>query len=368
MRQALSSGDGWAEVVARLGTADDLAASARDAGALTRRRGVADASSLLRLGLCYGPGGMSLRETAAWAQMQGIAKLSDVALLKRLRGAADWFGHLAGRIVADRASASDRLGQRPLRLVDGTAVGAPGRGGAGWRLHMSYDPRASRFTDFELTDGSEAERLDRFEPETGEIRVADRGFGHRPDCIRHLAEGPGDYVVRVHWRGLHWLEETGDRFDVMGFLEGLGNDDSGEARVLIGRGKRQGSWEAFPARLVALRLPPEKAEQARARVRSENRRKGRAVQPQTLAAAGHVLLLTSLASEDYPAEHIAALYRLRWQVEIAFKRLKRLLRLDTLRARDPDLARAWIFANLLAAFLIEDMLRLPPDSSPSTGP
>jgi IS4 transposase len=95
-----------------------------------------------------------------------------------------------------------------------------------------------------------------------------------------------------------------------------------------------------------------------------NRRKSRQVQPETLEAAAHVLLLTSLDPEDYPPARIGALYRLRWQLELAFKRLKSLLNLDALRAKDPDLARAWIYANLLAAFLIDNMIRPAPDSPP----
>ncbi|OKV06579.1 transposase, partial [Escherichia coli] len=51
----------------------------------TRRREIRDAATLLRLGLAYGPGGMSLREVTAWAQLHDVATLSDVALLKRLR-------------------------------------------------------------------------------------------------------------------------------------------------------------------------------------------------------------------------------------------------------------------------------------------
>ena len=363
MKHEISSDDGWSGVLSRIGTIEELDATARAAGALTRRRGVRDGASLLRLGLGYGPGGMSLRESAAWAQMQGIAEVSDVALLKRLRGAAGWFGQLAGKVLAGRAEACD-LGTRPLRLVDGTVLTAPGSQGADWRLHMGYDPVGCRFTDFELTDGKGGERLERFAAVAQEIRVADRGFGHRPDGFRALAEGPGDDLVRVHWRGLHWLDIQGERFDLMGFLRALGDAGSGDVRILIGRGKDRAGWEPLPARLVVLRLPQDKVNAAQDRIRKENRRKGRQVQPETLEAATHVLLLTSLDPQDYPAERIGALYRLRWQVELAFKRLKSLLNLDALRARDPDLAPAWIYTNLLAAFLIDDMIRPAPARPP----
>ncbi|ENC5022846.1 transposase, partial [Shigella sonnei] len=105
------------------------------------------------------------------------------------------------------------------------------------------------------------------------------------------------------------------------------------------------------------------------RLLSENRRKGRVVQAETLEAAGHVLLLTSLSEDEYSAEQVADCYRLRWQIELAFKRLKSLLHLDALRAKELELAKAWIFANLLAAFLIDDIIQpsldFPPRSAGS---
>ncbi len=116
------------------------------------------------LQLCYvwgwltAPGGMSLREVTAWAQLHDVATLSDVALLKRLRNAADWFGILAAQTLAVRAAVTGCTSGKRLRLVDGTAISAPGGGSAEWRLHMGYDPHTCQFTDFELTDSRDAER------------------------------------------------------------------------------------------------------------------------------------------------------------------------------------------------------------------
>ncbi|EHX90164.1 cvaB, IS186 transposase domain protein [Escherichia coli DEC14B] len=77
-----------------------------------------------------------------------------------------------------------------------------------------------------------------------------------------------------------------------------------------------------------------------------------------------MLLLTSLSEDEYSAEQVADCYRLRWQIELAFKRVNSLLHLDTLRAKDPELAKAWIFANLLAAFLIDDIIQPSLDFPP----
>jgi IS4 transposase len=53
--------------------------------------------------------------------------------------------------------------------------------------------------------------------------------------------------------------------------------------------------------------------------------------------AGCVMLITSLPAADWPAERVLDLYRQRWQLKIAFKRLKSLLDLERLRAFDSEL-------------------------------
>ena len=83
----------------RLPGAKALMASAQASGALVRRRAVKTPMTLLRLALAYGPGGLSLRETSAWAEGVGVARLSDVALLKRLQRAAGWLGGLVGELI-----------------------------------------------------------------------------------------------------------------------------------------------------------------------------------------------------------------------------------------------------------------------------
>jgi IS4 transposase len=53
---------------------------------------------------------------------------------------------------------------------------------------------------------------------------------------------------------------------------------------------------------------------------------------------------------------IMEFYRQRWQVELAFKRLKSLLQLGHLKKIDKDGAKAWLQGKLLVACLIETLI------------
>lgn len=58
------------------------------------------------------------------------------------------------------------------------------------------------------------------------------------------------------------------------------------------------------------------------------------------------------------AEAIGQLYRLRWQIEVAIKRMKSVLDVDLLRARYPGrLALVWLTGKLLYVVLIDQRLR-----------
>ena len=365
MTPDVTNDDEWSELLKRCQAVIDLEASAREHGAFERPRGVRSAEDLLRLALGHGPGGLPLRQAAAWAESGEWARLSRTALMNRLRQSADWLGVIAAALAARGAQQAEGLGERALRLVDGSALCTPGATGIDWRLHLVYDPVAQRFIEVALTDVKGGERLERAAITAGEIRIADRGFGQRADGLQALTQGPGDYLVRVTWCSLRWLDvRTGEPFDVLAWLDGLGEAGVGETAVLVGKA-RSPRFTPLRARLIALPLPPDKAEAARERARRASRNAKTRIQPGTLKAAGYVLLLTSLEAQAYPPERVGALYRLRWQVELAIKRLKSLLHIDRLQAKNPASVRAWLYAHLIAAFLIDDMVQdMLLDSSP----
>lgn len=78
--------DRFSEVLERLPAGLDLDVLTLDAKAIQHRREVVDGAALLRIALARGSGGLSLRHTAAWASMQGIAQLSNPGVKYRLDG------------------------------------------------------------------------------------------------------------------------------------------------------------------------------------------------------------------------------------------------------------------------------------------
>jgi hypothetical protein len=82
---------GWAE-------------AARSTGALRRTREFDDPAALLRVLLIHLADGCSLRETAVRARAGRLADVSDVALLKRLRGSGEWFRWMAEQLAQTLSS------------------------------------------------------------------------------------------------------------------------------------------------------------------------------------------------------------------------------------------------------------------------
>ena len=65
-----------------------------------------------------------------------------------------------------------------------------------------------------------------------------------------------------------------------------------------------------------------------------------------------------------PASEILEWYRLRWQIELVFKRLKTLAQLGHLPKHDQRSSRAWLYGKLCVALLTQKLIRVGRDISP----
>lgn len=340
----------WEDVLARLAAQLDLESSSRTTGAIRRKRVVTNGAQLLRLVLAYVLSGLSFRSTAAWAEAGEHASLSDVALLKRMRRCGPWLRYLVStlmRLTSPEPSPDD---ERQIVAVDATMICVPGDKQNYYLLHTAYDVTAQCFQSTELTDRHTAERLDVGKIERDEIRLGDRAYARWRD-LSTVIEAGADYVVRLSATALKLCTASGEPISRAVWCKLA--ETAGVQDVTLAIHASKGAAQ-MPARLIVLPLSQEKAAAARRLMRKNACKWGYTPSQDALVTAGCLMLITSLPREAWPAERVLTLYRRRWQVELAFKRLKSLIGLEDLRVHDSELVGVWIHAILLVALLIDN--------------
>jgi hypothetical protein len=353
MRHESLVNEDWTNVVARLGGTETLEITARQTKAFLRPREITNAVDLLRLILAYCLGERGLRSTAAWATSVGLVDISNVALLYRLRQCGDWFAMLVGQMLAEAAPQATR--GRLIRIIDATTVPKKGpdarKNNELWRIHSAFDLPQERFGHFELTDQQAGETLDRIPVIAGEIRLADRAY-LQPGRMATLLEAGADFVIRAGWKSARWLDGEGNEFNLVAELRKAAERGLIDRPIWIKR--KRGAPLAL--RLVAVKKPAQAAAASRRKARRDAQRGAHQLSKKTLDAADWVIVVTSLKRKDFTTADVLALYRLRWRIELGFKRLKSLIGLKGPPGTDERSARPHVLAHLLTILLLEPLI------------
>ena len=326
--------------------------AARELGAFRRARYVRDPARVLRLLLFHAVNDGGLRQTVAQARASGIAAMSQVALFKRLKNSGRWLAWL-GAELARGLREQPRLAQelRP-RAIDSTTVQGPASKGTEWRVHYALDLMTLNCDWVELTDLHGAESLARIPLRQGDVLLADRCY-LRPGGIGTVAAAGAYVLVRMGWRHSPMLGSSGRRFNALKHAQRLKVGKLGDwpVQLLVPDGK------PLMGRVVTTKLPAPVAAKAERHAAKTAVKNSRQIDPRTLQAAHFVMIFTTLPKTMLGAREVLELYRYRWQIELAFKRLKQLLKLGRLPHQQPAAARAWILAKLVVALLLETLYR-----------
>lgn len=303
---------------------DEMAART---GALLRCREVGDAEKLIRLLLCCAQPGSSFQTASAWCSSSGLAQITPEGLFYRMKHSESFLAEVLAELVLGWRNVACK---RRLVIVDRTSVCGPASKGNDWRIHTQYDPVRSVPLELLLTDCHTGETLSNYDLRSGDLVVADAGYGHFNGVQSALVKG-ADVLVRVTPCQMNLTDEAGKRVKF----------ESIAARVPAARcasfsldwhGPKEG---CMPVRIIGIATPN-----------------------------GVCWLLTNLSREALSEEEASELYRFRWQIELLFKRLKSLLCLDELRSREGPTAKAFIYAKLITAVLALRMSNAGEDFSP----
>ena len=347
--------DDWAVVCRFLPAGWEQAA--REQGALKRARGIADAATLLRVLLVHLADGCSLQETAVRVRQAGWCTISSVALFKRLQAAEQWLRWMAERLWRARSEPVSAGGYR-VRAVDATTVQEPGSTGTDWRVHYVIDLANLQCDHFELTDVRGGETFKRIPVASGDLMLGDRAYG-TPSGVARVVSREADVLVRIALHMMPLYNESGEKIALLRHVRGLkvGMVREGAARIQVDDQRIAGRW-------IAIKRSQQAAELVRERMRRTAKRKQRSLSQQALAAADYVFIWTTAPPEALSAERALALYRVRWQIELAFKRMKSIMGLGHLPKWSETSARAWIHGKLLIALLVERLLDAAETVSP----
>jgi len=334
----------------------------RSSGAVRRLRGFPSVEAVLRTLLLHVGCGWSLRETAVQAKLAGLAAISDVTLLNRLRDAEAWLRQLCELLLREQGvELESTIAGRRVRLLDATVVSEPGPTGSQWRIHYSLRLPSLECDHFVLTStrgAGTAEGFANFPFQARELVLADAGYSH-PRGIQVIREHGAEVCVRLNPHALPLYNEAGERLHLPTTLAAL--DRVGEAAewpVWVQAGPHR-----LGGRLCAIRKSQAAIQRAEFRLRDKVQR-GKRVGPLTRLCAHYVLVFTTLAAAEASAEKVLQLYRLRWQVELSFKRLKSIAQLGHLPKYDDRSSRAWLYGKLFLALLTEKMIRTARTVSP----
>ena len=336
---------------------------ARETSALKGLRKNKGEAEFLRTLLLHAGCGFSLRETVMRAREAKLAQLSDVALLKRLRKSEPWLQGLCVELLREEAWLTARVDGLSLRLVDSTLVQEPGATGSAWRLHYSLRWPQLTCDHFRLTPArgeGNGETLRQVPVAAGEHLLADRGYSNYAS-VQHVAAHGAWVTVRLNPHAVRLLQSDGQLFDLQRKVRGLTKPMAigcWPVHLTSARGQ-----SPVAGRLCALRKSQAAIARNLAKLKARASRNDNQLQAETLLYAEYVMVFTT-APQAYKPGNILEIYRLRWQIELVFKRFKQLAQLGHLPKHDETSAKAWLYGKLLVALLTERLIEEAESFSP----
>lgn len=225
---------------------------------------------------------------------------------------------------------------RRLVAVDGSAlqalpqiVAAAGGGPTTWRLHLQFEvlrglPLAAALTDEGGGEADERSVLART-LQRGRLYLCDRGY-ERYALFEQIVQAGSDYLIRVQRRAVEVVEQRplSEQARAAGVLA--------DEIVRLGRSRGEVGEVTHTVRRIVL------ARDAQGRRRTDR--------PQS----DELLLMTNLL--EVPAEILAALYRLRWLIELFFRFFKHVLGCRHLLSHKPEGIGIQVYCALIAALLL----------------
>ena len=216
-----------------------------------------------------------------------------------------------------------------------------GKGGKSLRLHLCYNLTNGKMEAIELTDNKVAESVSHFEVEPGVLYIADAGYG-KGKQLCFITKNHADALFCATPSHMKLAEDIDGhtKIDMVHKFSTSANHLDFKCFIHTQDGKYT------PVRIIASRLPEDKALLAKKRKLRNAQRRQCKVRKETLIYAQWLVLITSLGDE-YTVEELLEMYRYRWQIELLFKRIKQSLKVMKLRPASLEHSKVTVLVMLI---------------------
>jgi transposase len=321
--------------------------------AIVRKRGVSNPADLMMLAMFHLQNGCSLLEMSEVARITKLGKMSDVAFMKRFEQCGNWF-----RSINEKMAAEDWINyQKPAWMEDKTVIAVDasdvtekGRSGRIYRLHFAFDIFSMNSAEHKITTNKIGESLCNFTLKPGHIIVADRGYSSIKG-IKHCNNSGAEYILRIRKNSFTVKNEFDEKIDLLELFSKLNSEECADLSAFA----TNSEGEKIAIRICAKRKTPESAMQTQMKLKRKESKKQCVISEEAKIFNEYIIVVTNL-DDSISADDILETYRLRWQVEIYFKRLKSILNFGELPKRRPDSVIAWLNGKLMVSLLIERVI------------
>lgn len=329
--------------------------AAKTEKALIRGRNIKTPEELLRLNFLYQTHGGSYGLTSALTQIsENQEGLNKTAVEKRIVNSADWLKWLCEKLSRQEGflvEPPEYLKGYRVNVVDASDYSCNGSRVADFRFHYMMDLFTMNTTEMYFTKASEGETLTRYtQIKENDIIIADRGYCSITE-IRHVIEHKGDYVIRMRSNSFNLYRKDGTKFDL---TEELKKDYTPGRKIDINLFIKNGK-EMIPIRVCAIAKSDEDVRKSERHMKKSNHSRRPLSELQTVWS--HFVVAVTSLNDKFSTIQILELYRMRWQIELVFKRFKSIFGGREFTARKEKSVKAWFYGKLLIAIICETLAK-----------
>lgn len=319
-----------------------------------RKRKFKNNNTLAQLFMDFIISGLSLFSLSIKFASINNEKISDTALKKTMQK-SDKFKLIYDDLLNSREHCKIKtkkvVGYKQCFALDTTYLKSEGKNAEVYRIHSSYALTKNVISDVNVTDSHVAESVTNFEIVPESLYLADRAYCTAAQ-LTHVLDNNADFIFRMKYDGVRLFrdEECKKQINLVEFLSNTNKKVLSKSVYINHNGK------VNKIRVVAKKLDEKAKDNNLKAAKKSAQKRGSNLKPETIKMCEWLVLTTSIKKKS--PQIILKAYRLRWQIELLFKRFKSFLHIHKIRKASKNYAFSFIYLALILFFGLELFVEL----------